>query len=147
MTYTHCTYFGCFWFATMILRVHNYDYVYREILWRILYEYGVGGRLLGSSKALYEGGRAGVKVEGMESQRFRVHKGARQGCALSVTLAFNGFVDKEARIECVRVVTPSTGSTSILACVDDMVMMAEMGETGQHNVETMNEVLIRWNQV
>ena len=33
-------------------------------------------------KALYKGRRARVKVEGMESQWFGVHKGVRQICTL-----------------------------------------------------------------
>ena len=52
-----------------------YDNVCREKLWRILVEYGVRRKLLRSIKALYEGGRARVKVEGMESWWFRVCKG------------------------------------------------------------------------
>ena len=45
-----------------------YDNVCREKLWRVLFDYVVRGRLLRSVKALYEGGRARVKVQGMESQ-------------------------------------------------------------------------------
>ena len=41
-----------------------YDNVCREKLWRTLFDYGIRGRLLRSIKALYEGGRARVKVEG-----------------------------------------------------------------------------------
>ena len=116
-----------------------YDNVCREKLWRVLSEYGVRGRLLRSIKALYEGGRARVKVEWMESQWFRVYKGVRQGCTLSPWL-FNVFINnvvKEARI--------STGTIDILMFADDMVMMAETTEALQHNVEAMNEALIRWN--
>ena len=36
-----------------------------------------------------------MKVEGMESQGFRVRKGVRQGCTLSPWL-FNVFIDKVA---------------------------------------------------
>ena len=46
-------------------KVHNS--VCRETLWRILSEYVVRGKLLRSIKAFYEGGRARVKVEKMES--------------------------------------------------------------------------------
>ena len=35
---------------------------------RVLFDYVVRGRLLRSVKALYEGGGARVKVQGMESQ-------------------------------------------------------------------------------
>ena len=52
---------------------------------------------------------------------------------------------KEARRECVRKVTLSTGTLGILMFGDDMVMMAETKEALQHNVEAMNEALIRWD--
>jgi len=123
-----------------------YDNVCREKLWRVLFDYGVRGRLLRSVKALYEGGRARVKVEGMESQWFGVHKGVRQGCTLSPWL-FNVFIDnvvKEARRECIREVTLSTGTIGNLLFADDMVMMAETREALQHNVESMNAALTRW---
>ena len=54
-------------------------------------------------------------------------------------------VVKEARRECVREVTLSTGMIGILMFEDDMVMMAETKEALQHNVEAMNEALIRWD--
>ena len=60
-----------------------YDNVCREKLWRILFDYGIRGRLLRSIKALYEGGMAREKVEGMESKWFGVRKGVREGCTLS----------------------------------------------------------------
>ena len=124
-----------------------YDNVCREKLWRILFEYGIRGRLLRSIKALYEGGRARVKVEGMESKWFGVRKGVRQGCTLSPWL-FNAFMDnvaREARRECIREVVLSTGTVGLLMFADDMVMMAETEEALQHNVEAMNEALVRWD--
>ena len=54
-------------------------------------------------------------------------------------------VVKEARRECVREVTLSTGTIGILLFVDDMVMMAETKEALQHNAEAMSEALIRWD--
>ena len=80
-----------------------YDDVCREKLWITLFEYGIRGRLLRSIKALYEGGRARVKVEEMESKWFGVRKGVRQGCTLLPWL-FNVFMDnvvREARRESV----------------------------------------------
>ena len=81
-----------------------HESVCREKLWRILSEYGVTEKLPRSIKALYEGGRARVKAEEMESQWFRVNKGVWQGCTLSPWL-FNVFLDsvvREARREWVR---------------------------------------------
>ena len=124
-----------------------YNSVCREKLWGILAEYGVRGKLLRSIKALYEGGRARVKVEEMKSQWFRVNKGVRQGCTLSPWL-FNLFLDrvvKEAKREGVEQVTLSLGTIGVLLFADDMVMMAETREALQHNVEAMNEALMKWD--
>ena len=124
-----------------------YDNVCREKLWRTLFEYGIRGRLLRSIKALYEGERASVKVEGMELKWFGVRKGERQGCTLSPWL-FNVFMDnvvREARKECIREVVLSTGTVGLLMFANDMVMMAETEEALQHNVEAMNETLVRWD--
>ena len=68
-----------------------------------------------------------MKVEGMKSQWFGVHKGVRQGCTLSPWL-FNVFIDnvvREARRECIREVMLSTGMIGTLLFADDMVVMAE----------------------
>ena len=57
------------------------------------------------------------------------------------------FIDnvvKEARRECIREVTLSTGMIGTLLFADDMVMMAETREALQHNVEAMNAALTRW---
>ena len=54
-------------------------------------------------------------------------------------------VVKEARRDCVREVTLSTGMIGILMFGDDMVMIEETKEALQHNVEAMNEALIRWD--
>ena len=70
-----------------------YDNVSREKLWKVLYAYGVKGRLLRAIQALYVNGRAKVKVGEMESELFEVHRGVRQGCTLSPWL-FNVFIDK-----------------------------------------------------
>ena len=51
----------------------------REKLWKVLNEYGVKGKLLKAIQALYVDGKARVKVGGVESQLFGVHRGVRQG--------------------------------------------------------------------
>ena len=54
-------------------------------------------------------------------------------------------VVREARRECIREVVLSTGTVGLLMFADDMVMMAETEEALQHNVEAMNEALVRWD--
>ena len=60
-----------------------YDNVSRVKLWKVLDEYGVKGKLLRAIQALYVDGKARVKVGGVESELFGVHRGVRQGCTLS----------------------------------------------------------------
>ena len=73
-----------------------YDNVSREKLWKVLDEYGVKGKLLRAIQALYEDGKARVKVGGLESELFVVHRGVRQRCTLSPWL-FNVFIDRMTR--------------------------------------------------
>ncbi len=76
-----------------------------------------------------------------------MRKGVRQGCTLSPWL-FYVFIDnvvREARRECIREVVLSTDTVGLLMFADDMVMMAETEEALQHNVEAMNEALVRWD--
>ena len=56
-----------------------YGNVSREKLWKVLIEYGVKGKLLRAIQALYVDGEARVKVGGVESELFGVHRGVRQG--------------------------------------------------------------------
>ena len=123
-----------------------YDNVHREKLWKVLDEYGVKGRLLKAIQALYMDGRARVKVGGMGSQLFGVHRRERQGCILSPWL-FNVFIDKvtrEAKGQFRSEVKLSTGDVEVLLLADDMVVMTESVEGLQSNLQVMSDVLSRW---
>ena len=93
-------------------------------LCKVLEEYGVQGKLLRAIQALYEGGKACVKLGQRETKMFDVQKGVKQGCTLSPWL-FNVFVDKvvkEARREFVSGVKLSTRGVEVLMFADDMVL-------------------------
>ncbi|CAF3419619.1 unnamed protein product, partial [Rotaria sp. Silwood2] len=49
-----------------------YDRVPREILWKILQEYGIRGHLLSSIQALYNNCRSSVRINGNKSEHFQV---------------------------------------------------------------------------
>ena len=63
-----------------------YDRVPREILWEVLWEYGVRGALLRAIQSLYAQSMSCVRVLGTKSGLFPVGVGLRQGCALSPIL-------------------------------------------------------------
>ena len=94
--------------------------------------------------------RGGTHINNKDGQLLTdqtVRKGVKQGCTLLPWL-FNVFMDnvvREARRECIREVVLSTGTVGLLMFADDMVMIAETEEALQHNVEAMNEALVRWD--
>ena len=65
----------------------------RGNLWKALEEYGVQGKLIRAMQALYEGGKACVKMGQSETEMFDVQKGVRQDCTLFPWL-FDVFIDK-----------------------------------------------------
>ena len=55
--------------------------VSRDKVWEAFKDYAVMGKLLVAIQSLYEDGWAMyIRVEGLESSRFEVKKGVRQGC-------------------------------------------------------------------
>ena len=99
----------------------------KEKLWKVLDEYGVKGKLLREIQALCVDGKARVKVGGVESELFGVHRGVRQGCTLSPWL-FKSRVTREAKRQFRSKVKLSTGDVGVLLFADDMVAMAESVE-------------------
>lgn len=73
-----------------------YDRVPREILWKVLKEYGIHGQLLSSIQSLYNNCKSCVRINGNKSDYFQVQVGLRQGCVLS-PLLFMVFMDKISR--------------------------------------------------
>ena len=79
-------------------------------------KYGVKG------KALYVDGKARVRIGGVESELFGVHRGVRQSCTLSSWL-FNVFMDRvtrEAERQFRSEVKLSTGDVGVLLFADDI---------------------------
>ena len=69
-----------------------YDYVDRDILWRRLESYGIGGKMFNAIKSLYKSVSACVRQNGISSNWFDIHTGLRQGCSLSPIL-FNLYIN------------------------------------------------------
>ena len=70
-----------------------YDSANREALWQVLGMYDVGGKLLIGIKSMYIDSSACVRVNGGESEWFRIDSGVRQGCIMSPWL-FNIYMDR-----------------------------------------------------
>ena len=69
-----------------------FDTVPRAVLWQVLEELGVHGRILDIIKSLYAHDNAAVRSSQGISAIFRCLMGVKQGCPLSATL-FGLYVD------------------------------------------------------
>ena len=105
-----------------------YDRVPRDLLWRVLQEYGIDGRLLAAIQSLYQDCRSCVRINGSKSDWFRVRVGLRQGCVLS-PLLFIIFMDRISRRsttpECVTVGDVRVES---LLFADDLALLASSAD-------------------
>ena len=71
-----------------------YDRVNREALWQVLRMYDAGGKLLNDIKSMYVNSLACDRVNGGESECFRIDSSVRQGCTRIMSLwLFNVYMD------------------------------------------------------
>nr|XP_049578940.1 vacuolar protein sorting-associated protein 4A isoform X1 [Syngnathus scovelli]XP_049578941.1 vacuolar protein sorting-associated protein 4A isoform X1 [Syngnathus scovelli]XP_049578942.1 vacuolar protein sorting-associated protein 4A isoform X1 [Syngnathus scovelli]XP_049578943.1 vacuolar protein sorting-associated protein 4A isoform X1 [Syngnathus scovelli]XP_049578944.1 vacuolar protein sorting-associated protein 4A isoform X1 [Syngnathus scovelli]XP_049578945.1 vacuolar protein sorting- len=112
-----------------------FDRVPREVLWRVLREYGVPSQLIRAARSLYHRCQSLVRISGSKSDSFPVRVGLRQGCPLSPIL-FIIFMDSISRrsrgVEGVRFGDLSIAS---LLFADDVVLLASSGRDLQLSLE------------
>ena len=60
-----------------------YDRVDRQAMWEVLMMYGVGGKILGAIKSMYEESMVCIRIGRRLGRKFRVDVGLRQGCVMS----------------------------------------------------------------
>ena len=65
-----------------------FDSVFREVLWKVLGEYGILEKMIKMLRTLYEGSTCAVIHEGNLSAYFKVETGVKQGCLLSACCFF-----------------------------------------------------------
>jgi len=69
-----------------------YDLVWRDGLWKGLFDKGIKGKMLRMLKSMYDRTLMAVKVAGKVSNPFSIQKGVKQGASLSPML-FDLFID------------------------------------------------------
>jgi len=68
-----------------------FDSISREVLWRLLWHYGMPDKVVTIIRALYEGFSAQVVHSGQRTQPLNMRTGVRQGCLLSPLLFLVAF--------------------------------------------------------
>ncbi len=89
-----------------------YDRTDWMAMWDVLKVYGVGGRLLNGMKAFYKDAKACITVNGGTGENFKIIRGVRQGCVMSLWL-FNLYMDGV-----IREMKAKVGDVVVEMCVE-----------------------------
>jgi hypothetical protein len=109
-----------------------YDRVWRDCLWKRLWDSGVQGNVWRLLRAGYVTVKSCVLCDGEQSQWFDSAVGVRQGCVLSPVLYsvfINGFA-KHLKKSDIGGIMVGQNKLSLLLFADDIVMFAESVDTG-----------------
>lgn len=126
-------------FACFVDIKKAYDSLDRELLWKILSEYGISGKLLSAIKSLYDNTTASVRIKNVYSKPFHLEKGVRQGCVLSpflFSLYFDYVVRKSMNHGGVKI---GNEVVKILLYADDLVLLSESEHELQKMVQSLDE--------
>lgn len=138
---------GCDVFSCFIDFEKAFDRVNHQKLIEILQEHQIDDKDLRIISNLYWNQKAFVQVEGMESEKFMVSQGVRQGCVLS-PLLFNVYSEKlfqEALGESKDGISINGVLINNLRYADDTVLLADTSEGLQRLIEKVAEICENYN--
>jgi hypothetical protein len=120
--------------------------VWREGLWKRLWDAGVRGKMWRVVRAMYMEVHSCVMVEGEKTEWFETLMGVRQGCVLSpilYSIFINGFA-KELIERGVGGVEVGEDVLRLLLFADDIVLFAEDGQQLQQMLTVLEEYCRKW---
>jgi len=117
-----------------------FDTVPRAVLWQVLEELGVHGRILDIIKSLYAHDSAAVRSSQGISAIFRCLMGVKRGCPLSPTL-FGLYVDglEKHLLETADIDAPTLMGfmVPLLLYADDLILMSESASGLQKQLDAL----------
>ena len=117
-----------------------FDTVPRALLWQVLEDLGVQGRVLDIIKSMYAEDSATVRTSAGLSEIFRCLLGVKQGCPLSPTL-FGLYVDGLERhlLDTADIDSPDLLGTMVplLLYADDLILMSTSKEGLQQQLDAL----------
>jgi len=117
-----------------------FDTVPRAVLWQVLEEHGVHGRILDIIKSLYAHDSAAVRSSQGISAIFRCLMGLKQGCPLSPTL-FGLYVDglEKHLLETADIDAPTLMGVMVplLLYADDLILMSKSASGLQKQLDAL----------
>ena len=104
-----------------------YDRVPRDLLWSVLKEYGISGRLLAAIRSLYNDCKSHVRINGSKSDSFRVRVALRQGCVVSTPVHYFYGQDLPEKHHTRHCVTMGNARVESLRFADDIARVVSSG--------------------
>lgn len=122
-----------------------YDRVWRDGLWKKLYDAGIRGKLWNMIKNMYTNVQSCMGINGVKSNFFQIKLGLRQGCVLSPLLFdifINDLVEEIKKSE--LGVQYGNDKIAILLFADDIVIIAETAKDLQLLMNILYEYSLKW---
>ncbi len=122
-----------------------YDRVWRNGLWKKLWDSGIRGRMWKMLRSLYEKVTNKALAGGVVSETYELLLGLKQGCVLS-PLLFDVFVDDlVTEVNAANAgVMIGASMISLLLFADDIVLLAESAEDLQRSLDTVEGWCRKW---
>ena len=122
-----------------------YDTVWRNGLWKRLWDEGVRGRMWRVIKDMYRLVQSSVLVGDEQTKVFDLHMGVRQGCVMSPVL-FSFFINGLAREIKEKTQGVRVGDTLVrlLLYADDIVLLAESRRDLQDMLDIVTSYSKKW---
>lgn len=133
-------------FACFIDVRKAYDTVFRDGMWKRLYDAGLRGKIMRVLYDIYEKSESAVIVNGVCSQWFRSEVGVRQGCVLSPVL-FSIFMNpliEELRASGLGINVDGVGLLASLFYADDIVLLASSAHQLQQMMDLVQRYFGQW---
>jgi len=122
-----------------------YDTVWRNGLWKRLWDEGVRGKMWRAIKGMYSVVQSSVLVGEEKTEMFDLHTGVRQGCVMSPVL-FSFFINGLAREIKERTRGVRVGNTQVrlLLYADAIVLLADSKEDLQAMLDIVTSYCKKW---
>ena len=129
-------------FATFVDMRNAFDWIDRDmLLYKILFQFGISGKLYGAIKSLYSFPEAGIKINNYKTDYFPITCGVKQGYNLSPTLFSMFLNDLATGIKELNLGVDVDGcNVSILLYADDIVLIA----LNENNLQCMLDYVKEW---
>ena len=119
-----------------------FDTVPRDLLWQVLEELGVNGRMLQIIKSIYANDSAAVRTSEGISEIFRCLLGVKQGCPLSPTL-FGLYIDglEQHLLQTAGIDAPTLSAlrevVPLLLYADDLILISTTAKGLQQQLDAL----------